>query len=428
MYQRVGKTAFKKNLDNILALCEALGNPQDQYPTIHLAGTNGKGTTAHLLSAALQSHGYKTGLYTSPHYRDFRERIKIDGQLISRKQVIRFVAEHQSLIESIQPSFFEITVALAFHCFAQAKVDFAVIETGLGGRLDSTNIIQPILSIITNISLDHQQLLGNTLPEIAGEKAGIIKTQIPVVVGEEQAAVKAVFVEKAKQEKSKLYFADQAFQVEFLEFAEGASSIYRVWKEGKVFLDHLQVDLRGPFQRKNLATLFQSLDVLERNGHIKIVEDRLRYALLHLRQLSYYIGRWQILGTAPLTITDSAHNEAGLSIVMKAIQELPKAALHIVLGTVNDKELAKVLRLMPKEARYYFARPNIPRGLAAKDLQDQAAAFGFQGRTYSSVKNAWRAARRRAQSEDVIFIGGSTFVVAEVIPTRAASPKVIKNG
>lgn len=426
MYQRVGKTAFKKNLDNIRALCEALGNPQDQFPCIHLAGTNGKGTTAHLLSAVLQAQGYKTGLYTSPHYRDFRERIKIDGQLISRQKVIRFVAEQQALIERIRPSFFEITVALAFHTFAQAKVDFAVIETGLGGRLDSTNIIHPILSIITNISLDHQQFLGDTLPEIAGEKAGIIKPRIPVVIGEDQAAVKSVFVAKAKVENSPIYFAAQNYRVNLLATTGGRKSIYQVWKKGQLFLDQLTVDLRGPFQNKNLATLLQSLEVLEEYGHLKLSEERLRYALLHLRELSYYIGRWQILAESPLTITDSAHNEGGLTIVMEAVEQLPKAALHIVLGTVNDKDLAKILRLMPPSAYYYFARPNIPRGLAAETLQSQAATFGLNGRTYTSVKNAWRAAKRKAQAEDVIFIGGSTFVVAEVIPTGATSPKAIK--
>ncbi len=415
MYQRVGSSAFKKNLDNILALCEALGNPQNQFPCIHIAGTNGKGTTAHLLSGVLQAHGKKTGLYTSPHYRDFRERIKIDGQLMPRSKVVQFVANHQELFKKIQPSFFEITVALAFQHFAQSKVDIAVIETGLGGRLDSTNIIRPIVSVITNISLDHQNMLGDTLPEIAGEKAGIIKAGIPVVIGEEQVAVKKVFEEKAKEKKSDIRYASQNYDLSTTDTSGVEHTIFEVKRQGKKIYQNLEVNLKGPFQAKNVSTLLTTLDLLHQDGHLVLQEDRLRFALKNLKSLTRYIGRWQILASGPLTITDSAHNEGGLAIVMESLKQLPCENLYLVLGSVNDKDLSKTLGLFPKEAQYFFAKPNIPRGLAAEQLQEKAAAFGLQGKCYSSVKNAWRAAKRRASDQDVIFIGGSTFVVAEVV-------------
>ena len=415
MYQRVGSTAFKKNLDNILSLCEALGNPQNQFQSIHIAGTNGKGTTAHMLSSVLQAHGKKTGLYTSPHYRDFRERIKIDGQLMPRSKVIQFVAKHNDLFKKIRPSFFEITVAMAFQHFAQSEVDIAVIETGLGGRLDSTNIIRPLLSVITNISLDHQNMLGDTLPEIAGEKAGIIKAGIPVVIGEEQASVKMVFKQKAKEMKSAIRFASQNYDLIAKDSTGIDQSIFDVKRGGKKIYKDLEVNAKGPFQSKNVSTLLETLAVLSQESDLVLKEDRLRYALKNLKSLTRYIGRWQILDRQPLTITDSAHNEGGLAIVMESLKQLPCENLYLVLGSVNDKDLTKTLGLFPKEAQYFFAKPNIPRGLAAEQLQEKAAAFGLQGRCYSSVKNAWRAAKRRAGETDVIFIGGSTFVVAEVV-------------
>ncbi len=415
MYQRQGQSAFKKNLDNIWALCSALGNPQEQFPSIHIAGTNGKGSTAHLLSAVLQAHGYQTGMYTSPHYRDFRERIKVDGQLIPKQAVIRFVEEHRDLFNKIQPSFFEITVALAFQHFAEQAVDLAVIETGLGGRLDSTNIITPQLSIITNISWDHQNMLGDTLPLIAGEKAGIIKSRVPVLVGEYQEVVAEVFRAKAKQENAELSFASQRYRVEARGVKGISHSLFRVWKGEEIFMEDVSVNLRGPFQRHNLATLFAALEVLENKGHYQWEESKIRHALAHLRDLTRYQGRWQVLAASPLTITDSAHNEGGLKMVMEALKALPNQKLHIVLGVVKDKDLAKILPLFPSEARYYFARPKIPRGMEAAQLQATAAEFGLQGRAYVSVANAWRAARRAAGEEDLIFIGGSTFVVAEVV-------------
>lgn len=415
MYQRQGQSAFKKNLDNIWALCAALGNPQEQFPSIHIAGTNGKGSTAHLLSAVLQAHGYQTGMYTSPHYRDFRERIKVDGELIPQKVVIRFVEEHRDLFDKIQPSFFEITVALAFQHFAAQKVEIAVVETGLGGRLDSTNIISPLLSIITNISWDHQNMLGDTLPLIAGEKAGIIKPGVPVVVGEYQEEVAEVFRQKAKQEKAALSFASQHYQVEEMGHSGISHSLYRIWREGEIFLDEVEVNLRGPFQRHNLATLFAAIEALGNQESFHWEEAKIRHALAHLRELTRYQGRWQVLAAQPLTITDSAHNEGGLKIVLEELSILPKQQLHIVLGVVKDKDLAKILPLFPSEARYYFARPNIPRGMEATDLKATAAKFALRGRSYLSVANAWRAARRAAGEEDLIFIGGSTFVVAEVV-------------
>ncbi len=325
------------------------------------------------------------------------------------------MAEHRRLFEQIRPSFFEITVALAFYHFAQSNIDLGVIETGLGGRLDSTNIITPQLCIITNISFDHQQMLGNTLPLIAAEKAGIIKTKVPVVIGETASATRDVFLKTAKTQEAPIVFADQQFRVEYLSERGSSHTIYRVWRGGKILLDDLAVNLHGPFQSRNLATLFQALEVLADRDLFHWQEDRLRYALEELRSLTRYLGRWQILASEPLTITDSAHNEAGLTIVLQALQKLPFAQLHIVLGVVNDKDLEKVLPLFPADAKYYFARPDIPRGMSAKALQEQAKGFDLLGRSYVSVRNAWRAAKRRAGAEDVIFIGGSTFVVAEVV-------------
>lgn len=426
MFQRVGAQAMKKDLTNIKKLCAALGTPQDRFPTVHIAGTNGKGSTAHLLAAVLQAHGFKTGLYTSPHYKDFRERIKIDGALISKKSVIDFTAENRALFEEIKPSFFEITVALAFDYFARQKVDIAVIETGLGGRLDSTNIIKPLLAVITNISYDHQQFLGDTLELIAGEKAGIIKENTPVVIGETQEETRPVFLKKAEEESAAIYFADQEFKAEYNHPFQGASPESFTHRSVLADFDVLNlkssksttyaVNLIGAYQAKNLQTVLKSIEILAQQwAPLKIEEDKLQTAFSDLKQLTNFIGRWHLLGQNPLILADSAHNEGGIRLAMQQIEGINYTKLHFVIGMVNDKEVEKVLRMLPKEAKYYFAKADIPRGLDAEVLREKAVALGLKGGKYSSVRNALKAAKRAAGVEDLIYVGGSTFVVAEVV-------------
>jgi len=413
MFQRVGSQAFKKDLTNIKLLCNHLKNPFQQYPCIHIAGTNGKGSTAHLISAVLQEHGYKVGLYTSPHYRDFRERIKINGKYISRKYVVNFVEENKKVFKEIKPSFFEITVALAFDFFAKKKVDVALIETGLGGRLDSTNIIHPILSVITNISFDHQQFLGNTLKKIAGEKAGIIKKGVPVVIGETQKETTPVFLKKAKTKQSEIYFADKHFRV--VSKSENLThTTFDIYKKKQLIFPKQEINLHGGFQAKNIATALQSLELLE--SHFPLKKSKIKKAFTHLKSKTNFKGRWQLLQKDPIVLCDSAHNEGGLKLAVKQLNSLEFNKLHLVLGMVNDKDIEKMLNFFPKDAKYYFCRPDIPRGLDVQILSQKAKDIGLSGRAYSSVKNALKAAKRNASKKDLIYVGGSTFVVAEVIP------------
>lgn len=414
MYQRVGAAAMKKDLTNILALCAALGNPHKKLKTIHIAGTNGKGSTAHILSAILQSAGLKTGLYTSPHYRDFRERIKIDGQLIPETAVIQFVEEHKTLFEKIQPSFFEITVAMAFLHFANEEVDIAIIETGLGGRLDSTNILSPILSIITNISYDHQQFLGDTLPQIAREKAGIIKPKTPVVISERQEEVAQVFEEAAALHTAPLYFADQHFNVQEKEIALTGNAYQVFNKRGKILYDKLETDLYGNYQRKNLCGVLQAVKLLNEEKQI-IDESALREGLKQVKSLANFIGRWQVIAQHPLTICDSGHNAAGLREMVKQLHNISYAHLHIIIGMVSDKDHDKVIRLLPEAATYHIAKPNIPRGMDAEALLKKFKKADLEAYAYSSVSAALRAAQSLATSDDLVFVGGSIFVVAEVV-------------
>ena len=415
MFQRVGPMAFKKDLGNIVELCKKLSQPHRQFKSIHIAGTNGKGSTAHLLSSVLQTQGLKVGLYTSPHYRDFRERIKINGRFISKRKIIDFVKQHDKLFKEIKPSFFEITVAIAFDYFAKEKVDIAIIETGLGGRLDSTNIIQPLLSIITNISFDHQQLLGDTLVKIAGEKAGIIKTKTPVVIGEEQKETKKVFQKKALQKKADIVFASRFYKATLIK-QTAEHSFFDISRKGKTYLKKLSVNLHGGYQQKNITTVLMALENLKKEcDFVNFSEKDIREGFKNLRSLTRFMGRWQFIGRKPNILCDSAHNKAGLKTVFENIAQLKFKQLHFVLGVVNDKDIEGILALLPKEAKYYFAKAKIPRGLDAKVLKEKSATFGLEGRTYTSVKNALRAARRHAVEEDLIYVGGSTFVVAEVI-------------
>lgn len=415
MFQRQGGAAFKKDLTNIRLLLTEMGNPERTFRTIHIAGTNGKGSTTHLMAAALMKHGFRTGIYTSPHYRDFRERIKIGNELIGRNFVRHFVEKHRRLIEQVRPSFFEITVAMAFGYFAEKKVDVAVIEVGLGGRLDSTNVITPELSVITNISFDHQQFLGNTLEKIAGEKAGIIKPGVPVVVGQHQTEIVGVFEKKAAENQAPISWAEGSLKVE--ELSSGPTgTIYRTSGPEPIRFDRLEVELFGAYQQHNLRTALWSLYRLDQVAEwFQLESDRLPMAWKNLKSYVHFIGRWEVLGREPLVIADSAHNEDGLQQAMRQLARTPRRRLHFVLGTVNDKDLGKMLPLLPKQARYYFCRPDIPRGLAAEQLATAAETFDLHGQVYSSVRRALAAARRRSTEQDVIYVGGSTFVVAEVV-------------
>ena len=391
MYQRQGKTAFKKDLINIVALAQHLGNPQYQFKSIHVAGTNGKGSTSHMLASVLQEAGYKVGLYTSPHLKDFRERIKVNGKLIRKNCVINFIKRNQTFLEQQQLSFFEMTVGLAFEHFAKQQVDIAVVEVGLGGRLDSTNILKPEVSVITNIGYDHIQMLGETLSEIATEKAGVIKENTPVVIGEKQEnEVLDVFIAQAEKMKAPLTIAED-----------------EVVKEYKT-------DLQGSYQLKNIKTAVQTIHILKEMG-LTISEKNIRNGLVHIVKNTNLLGRWQQIADKPKILCDTAHNKEGLTYVLKQLLEQPYEKLHIVIGVVNDKNLEKILPMFPKEAQYYFCKPNIPRGLDAKKLKKEAFKFGLNGKPYDTVKKALNAAKIRAAVTDLIFVGGSTFVVAEVV-------------
>lgn len=415
MYQRVGAAAFKKDLSNTIALCKHLGNPERKYPVIHVAGTNGKGSSSHILAGILQEHGLRTGMYTSPHYKDFRERVKVNGQFVSKEAVIRFVEKNKEAFSEIMPSFFEWTVALAFDYFAKEKVDVAVIEVGLGGRLDSTNVVLPMVSLITNIGYDHMQFLGDTLDKIAFEKAGIIKEGVPVVIGEKHDETCPVFEKIAEERRAPLYYAEDNLQCVHVT-NEMLHTRYHFIKNGVPWMENVQVNLTGAYQQKNLVSALQTLLVLEKEDQIPLLdEEKIRTALMALRHKTTMMGRWEVLGQDPVIIADSAHNQEGLQYAMQQLQSLTYRQLHVVLGAVNDKDLDKMLALFPREGKYYFARPDIPRGLDAEILKEMASRAGLQGQAFSAVHDAMEAAKANAGKEDVIYVGGSTFVVAEVL-------------
>ena len=392
MFQRIGPAAYRTDLKNITALCDILGNPQKDLKCIHVAGTNGKGSVTHIIASILQEQGYKTGVFVSPHYKDYRERIKINGKYIAKSFDKKFVAKNIKKFKTVNASFFEITTAMAFEYFKEKKVDFAIIETGMGGRLDSTNIITPVLSVFTNISYDHQQFLGNTLAKIAKEKAGIVKPGVPVVIGEYQKETKPVFAAAAKANKAEMFLAYKTAVAE-----------------------NVNTDLKGSYQRKNISTALKAIEVLKQQN-ITISEKSIRKGLKHVRKNTSFIGRWMVVKKHPLTVFDSAHNEAGIKELQKEIKKTSFKHLHIVLGTVNDKDLSKSLPLMPKEATYYFCKADIPRGLDADVLRKEAKKkFGLSGEAYPSVKKAFKAARHAAAKEDMILVTGSIFIVAEVL-------------
>lgn len=415
MFQRVGVAGFKPGLGNTEALAAAMGHPERAFRAVHVAGTNGKGSSSNLLAAVLQAAGYKVGLYTSPHLREFTERIKINGQDLAPDYLVQWVARWQPLFTQVQPSFFEMCVALAYSYFAEQQVDIAIVEVGLGGRLDSTNIITPLVSLITNISFDHQALLGNTLPEIAAEKAGIIKPGVPVIVSQRQPEVAAVFEEKARETQSSLVFADLLFEVaEALPTRpDVAMQRLHIMRFGLPYLTDTDLGLVGDYQRLNLPGVLATVAELRRQGFV-IPEAALRIGLRDVRRLTGFRGRWTILGRRPLMICDTGHNEAGVRFITAQLARLPRRQLHFVLGVVNDKDVGTMLALLPTDATYYFCQAAIPRALPAPELAAQAAGLGLQGRVYGPVPAAVRAAKAAAGPEDVVFIGGSTFVVAEV--------------
>ena len=390
MYQNVGINGYKIDLSKTLLLADYLANPQHEFKSIHVAGTNGKGSTSHMMASVLQEAGYKVGLYTSPHLQDFRERIKINGIMIPRRKVSSFVGKHQDFFKTNKLSFFEMTVGLAFDYFAQSNVDIAIIEVGLGGRLDSTNIISPELSVITNIGLDHTQFLGTTLEAIAKEKAGIIKSKIPVVIGELHPDTKKVFQQVANQKSAPITFAEKQ-QVSLFD-----------------------CDLKGNYQVKNQQTALTALGVLISKGY-KVSHTNIQRGIASVVSNTGLLGRWQVLQTLPKLVCDTAHNKEGLLFTMKQLQQTNQGVLHIVFGVVGDKNLDAILSLLPTSARYYFCAPNIPRALHVTTLKQKATDFDLTGTSYRSVKSALRAALKAATTNDLIYVGGSTFVVAEVV-------------
>ena len=409
MYQRKGSVAFKKTLDNIVELCTAMGHPQHDFKSVHIAGTNGKGTTTHLIAAGLQANGLKVGVYTSPHYKDYRERIKINGELIPEEAVVSFVDRYKALFETVRPSFFEMTVALAFRYFADEAVDIAIVEVGLGGRLDSTNVLTPDLAVITNISFDHMAMLGNTLPLIAAEKAGIIKMNRPVIIGEKQKAVTKVFEDKAALLNAPLSYASD--RVVLQSRSDGK---YDVVVDGKSYLKGLACDLRGPFVHRNLTTALAALHDLD--SKLDLDRRRIKQGIKVTSSLTYYIGRWQVLGEQPLTIAESAHNDAGVKDAIAGLADYDYDRVHFVLGFVSDKDVEGVLSHFPTDnAAYYWAKADIPRGMPAAALQARALKAGLIGEMYPSVSDAYAAAQADASARDLIYIGGSIFVVAEVL-------------
>lgn len=415
MFQQVGASAMKAGLGNIIELTEYLNAPQKSYPTIHIAGTNGKGSTAHIIAAILQKHGLKVGLFTSPHYREFRERIKINGQYITQKAVIEFVEQHKNALEKTCPSYFEMTVALAFDYFKNEKIDIAIIETGLGGQDDTTNIIEPILSIITNISLEHTHILGDTIAEIARHKAGIIKPQTPVVIGEEQAETTPIFIKKAKKEVAPIIFASKKIHIQAIK-EDYKKRTFNVFDENNdLIFEHLTLELFGNYQIKNLKTALMAIQTLNDYCGFQISKKTIYKGTEQAKSLTNMIGRSDILGEKPLILADSGHNLAGIQYVVEQLSKINYQKLHIVFGMVGDKDIQKILAILPKHAQYYFTKPSVIRGFNAQKLQEKARSFSLKGNVFSTVHQAFEAAKTTAKVNDLIFVGGSSYVVAEVI-------------
>lgn len=416
MFQRTGPAAYKHSLENTFRLDRMYSHPHQSFRAIHVAGTNGKGSVSHMLASVLQSAGYRTGLFTSPHLKDFRERIRINGEMVPENFVAAWTENFRmrNLTEGINPSFFELTAAMAFDYFARENVDIAVIEVGLGGRLDSTNIITPLVSIITNIGYDHTSLLGETLPLIAAEKAGIIKKDIPVVVSKRQAEVEEVFISKAKVENAPLYFADHEYSTDYGLIDLEGNQVFNFTKNGEPIYLGLKTDLPGMYQRHNIPAVLKTIDLLRETG-INVIDDALYKGLSSVRQQTGLQGRWQVIGANPRMVCDTGHNEDGIRAVMEQIRQTQYRNLHIVFGVVADKDPSKVLNLLPRKATYYFCKADIPRAMGEIQLQQKAAEYGLKGKAYSTVIEAFNSAKAEAGSDDFIFVGGSTFVVGEIL-------------
>jgi dihydrofolate synthase/folylpolyglutamate synthase len=413
MYQRIGASAYKADLNTTIEIINYLDNPQDSFKSIHIAGTNGKGSTSHSLASVFQEAGYKTGLYTSPHLRDFRERIRINGEMIPENDVVDFIEKHKNKLEELELSFFEMTVAMAFDYFRKEKVDIAIIEVGMGGRLDSTNVINPELCVITNISLDHVKFLGENEEQIAKEKAGIIKPKTPVVIGETQEDSKNVFINTAKEKDSKIIFADQimdcrkdnTYSIEYQKFD--------IYKNNELYLKDLKYPLLGNYQKKNLATVICALDILKESFNIN--NTHIINGLNNVIKNTSLMGRWQVINRNPLAIADTGHNVAGINEVNRQLAETKYNKLHFVLSVVNDKDIDGILNLLPKDAEYYFCKADIPRGLSVNILAEKAIKCGLNGKIYDSVRHAYSTALENAKEGDLVFVGGSNFTVAEVV-------------
>ena len=416
MFQRTGAAAYKDNLDNTIRLDEMFDHPHRSFKTIHVAGTNGKGSVSHMLASILQEAGYKTGLYTSPHLKDFRERIRVNGEMITEEAVVRFTNLFQAKneLEMIEPSFFELTVSMAFDYFRSMNVDVAVIEVGLGGRLDSTNIITPEISVITNISFDHMALLGDTLPKIAAEKAGIIKKDVPVVVGETAPETRIVFEQFAEKVQARLAFADQEYLTDYSMLTVDGKQSLNIRKNDQLIYSDLKLDLLGIYQRHNVPTVLKVIDLLNEKGW-NLSESIIRKGLLNVIQNTGLLGRWQIIGHNPLVVCDTGHNQAGIKLVVEQINQTAWKALHIVIGMVSDKDQDKVLSLLPTNAKYYFTKASIPRAAEPEVLAVKAERFGLSGDCYPTVRQALSVALANAGENDLVFVGGSTFVVAEIL-------------
>ena len=415
MYSRIGAAAYKEDLHNTIALCNAIDNPQKKIKSIHIAGTNGKGSTSHMLAAILQQAGYKTGLYTSPHLKDFRERIKINGEMIHKDFVVEFVNLTKTISEEIKPSFFELTVAMAFDYFEKEKVDIAVIETGLGGRLDSTNIITPLLSIITNIGYDHMDLLGNTLEKIASEKAGIIKPGVPVVIGEYLPETKNIFIEKATQCHAPIYFAQDEYTVSNINYTMQLLSCDVTSAQHNI-TETFELDLNGLYQTKNICTVLCAEGILTQLGFPIKYEDE-KQALKNVKKLTGLYGRWDVISSNPTIILDVAHNEDGVKQLLNQLSLVHRTSntLHFIMGMVKDKDISKVLSILPKNALYYFCNAHIERALPHKELLEKAKAFELNGESFDDVNEAIKAAKLNAAADDIIIVCGSVFLVAEVV-------------
>ncbi|RLD89568.1 MAG: bifunctional folylpolyglutamate synthase/dihydrofolate synthase [Bacteroidetes bacterium] len=415
MYQRMGKAAYKADLGNTVELLDLLGNPQNRFKVVHVAGTNGKGSVSNIVASVLQDAGLKTGLYTSPHLKDFRERIRINGELIPEEEVVNFVQSNMTEFDRIKPSFFEMTVGMAFDHFAKENVDIAVIEVGLGGRLDSTNIVNPLVSVITNIGFDHTQFLGNSIEQIAIEKAGIIKEGVPVVIGRKQAETSPIFEKTASEKRTELTYAENHYDIKLLQTLKPNEQYIDIWKNNELFLEEVNSPLLGFYQQENIATALMVLEVLTTKYNLPVEPGNIREGIEYLHKNTGFIGRWHVLDTNPLTICDTGHNEEGIKAVVQQLMSSTFDHLHFIFGMVNDKDPETILSLLPRNATYYFCKPDIPRGMDAEELQTKAAEMGLTGLSYSSVDRAFSSAFNNARPRDLVFVGGSTYVVAEVI-------------